>query len=288
MGQLVFAYSPDKLSGPGEDAAPRDTPLTRARFKLDDPSGFARDRLRERVVRELTAARLAYVSPAQARITMRAAQANSAKAAATYVAQRRPYYAESYAGDDVFDVLGIDLYHPIGRAADARDLRQFDLLLRVLAEEARAHGKPYALTEAGTYRLPLSQIAAASPPGTPLVINGRKEVETALALLFEPADRAALLRHFSLREPGPVVLLPAERAAVIPRTSEDWFNQQLLPLAKAARVAYAMVWQTYYDDTWHDRFFYYYVPYPGHPAAAGFRRFHDDPATCFLRDNCAR
>ena len=288
MGELLFAYSPDKLSGPGEDAVPAgDTPVARARAKLDDPSGYARDRLRERVVRELAAAGLSYVSPAQARITMRAARATSAKAADTYVAQRRPFYVESYAGDDVFDVLGIDLYHPIGRAADARDLRQFGLLLRVVAEEARAHGKPHALTEAGTYRLPLSQIAAAAPPRAPLTINGKQEVDTALALLFEPSERAALLRHFGLRAPGPVVLSAAERALVIPTRSEDWFNQQLLPLAKGARVAYAMVWQTYYDDSWRDRFFYYYVPYPGHPAAGGLRRFHDDPATCFLRDRCA-
>src|SRR6185436_15870713 len=115
--ELVFAYSPDKLSGLGEDAVvPASTPQTRARFKLDDPSGYARDRLRERAVR-----------------------ATTPKAADAYVAQRRAYYAESYAGDDVFDVLGIDLYHPIGRAADASDLRQFGLLLRVVAEEARAH-----------------------------------------------------------------------------------------------------------------------------------------------------
>ncbi|HEX2657936.1 MAG TPA: glycosyl hydrolase, partial [Polyangia bacterium] len=166
MGELLFAYSPDKLSGPGEDARPEaDTPQARARFKLDDPSGYARDRLRERVVRELNAAGLSYVSPVQARITVRAAGASSAKAGAAYVAERRPYYIESYAGDDLFDVLGIDLYHPIGRAADARDLRQFGLLLRVVGEEARAHGKPHALTEAGTYRLPLSQIAAAARPG---------------------------------------------------------------------------------------------------------------------------
>jgi hypothetical protein len=74
----------------------------------------------------------------------------------------------------------------------------------------------------------------------------------------------------------------------LPAADEDWFNQQLLPLARQAKVAYAMVWQTYYDPAWRDRYFYYYVPYPGHPAAAAFRRFHDDPATCFLRDACAR
>ena len=56
-------------------------------------------------------------------------------------------------------------------------------------------------------------------------------------------------------------------------------------LAKEAKVAYALVWQTYYDSAaTDDRYFYYYVPFPGHPDAATFQRFYADPATCFLRD----
>jgi hypothetical protein len=59
-------------------------------------------------------------------------------------------------------------------------------------------------------------------------------------------------------------------------------------LAKEAKVAYALVWQTYYDSARTDRYFHYYVPYPGHPDARSFRRFYADPATCFLRDGCGR
>ena len=219
---------------------------------------------------------------------MRAAQARGAGRANAYVAERRPYYAEGYAGDDVFDVLGIDLYHPIGRAANRTDLQLFALQLRVLAEEARARGKPYALTEAGTYRLELARLGASAPNGRPLTINGKKEVDDALGRLFDPADRAALLRNFGLRASGPIILSAAERAAVVPGRSEDWFNQQLLVLAKGAKVAYALVWQTYYDSAGKDKghYFYYYVPYPGHPDADAYRRFHADPATCFLHDRC--
>ncbi|HEY4185904.1 MAG TPA: glycosyl hydrolase [Polyangia bacterium] len=289
MEQLVFAYSPDKLTGPGDDADARRgeedvTSVAVARHKLADPTGFARDRLRDRMVRELRAAGLAYDSPLRKGATMRAARATSVKTADAYVAQRRPFYAEGYAGDDLFDVLGIDLYHPVAHPGDATDLRQFGLLLRVVAAEARARGKPYALTEAGTYRLQLAQLDATTPRGQPLTINGKPQVDEALARLFDPGDRAALLRHFGLRAPGPVILRPTERTAVVARGPEDWFNQQLLPLARQAKVAYALVWQTYYESSWRDRYFFYYVPYPGHPAANGFRRFHDDPATCFLRD----
>ena len=44
---------------------------------------------------------------------------------------------------------------------------------------------------------------------------------------------------------GPIELAARERAAVVPKPDEDWFNQQLLVPAKEARVAYALVWQTY-------------------------------------------
>jgi mannose/cellobiose epimerase-like protein (N-acyl-D-glucosamine 2-epimerase family) len=282
MGDLVFAYSPDKLNGPGEQEK-----FSPAEKKVEDPSGVARDLLRERLVRELAAAGLAYASPVQRAVTLPAARATSAKAEGAYVAQRRPFYAEGYAGDDLFDLLGIDLYHPIARAANRADLRAFGLQLRVLAEEARARAKPYALTEAGTYRLDLEALSARAPRNGPLTINGKKEVDDALGRLFDPADRAALLRHFGLRAPGPVVLDAAERAAVLPHPPEDWYGRQLLPLARDAHVAYALVWQTYYDSAAKDHYAYYYVPYPGHPEADSFRRFHADAATCFLRDACA-
>jgi hypothetical protein len=282
MDSLVFAYSPDRLLAKGEEE-----PFGATEKKVMDPVGRARDQLRERIVRELEAAGLAYVSPAERATTLTSAQVGASPARAdAYVAQRRPRYTEAYAGDDVFDLLGIDLYHPVARTASAADLDRFRLQLRVVAEEARARGKPWALTEAGTYRLHLAQLAAATPPGQAFTVHGAATVEEALARLFDPADRAALLRHFGLEAPGPVTLDAAERTAVVPRPSEDWYNQQLLVMAREAHVAYALVWQTYHDAAARDRYVYYYVPFPGHPEADSFQRFYADPATCFLRDKC--
>jgi hypothetical protein len=283
MGNLLFAYSTDKLLGPREKET-----FTRAQNKVRDPGGHARDLLRERLVRELGAAHLLYESAAQKAATLRSSDATAPRRADAYVAQRRPYYVEAYAGDDVFDVLGIDLYHPVARAANDEDLRLFRLQLRVVAEEARSRGKSYALTEAGTYRLQLEELASQTAAGQPVPLNGKSAVEEALARLFDPADRAALLASFGLTAAGPIVLAAADRAAVVPKPAEDWFNRQLLVLAKESRVAYALVWQTYYQKDWTDRYYYYYVPYPGHPDARSFQRFYDDPATCFLRDDCGR
>ena len=284
MESLVFAYSPDRLLAKSEDES-----FTAAEKKVMDPVGRARDLLRERIVRELEAAGLAYASPTERATTLSAAQVGtSSDRADAYVAQRRPRYTEAYAGDDLFDLLGIDLYHPVARAANQGDLDRFRLQLRVVADEARARGKPWALTEAGTYRLHLAELAGATPPGQSFTVHGAATVDEALARLFDPADRAALLRHFGLAAPGPVALDAAERAAVVPRPSEDWYNQQLLALAKEAHVAYALVWQTYHDASATDRYVYYYVPFPGHPDAESFKRFYADPATCFLRETCAR
>ena len=288
MENLLFAFSPDRLLGPRETE-----PFTPVQDKLMDPTGYARDRLREQMVKELGAAGLAWQSPIQARASLRASQTSSPRRADQYVAQRRPFYAESYAGDDVFDLLGIDLYHPAARPANASDLRLFGLQLRILAEEARARGKPYALTEAGTYRLHLAELARRARPGQPLVINGKKSVDDALAMLHDPAAQKRLLRHFGLTAAGPVALDDAERAVVLPKAkagtvmAEDWYTTQLLPLAKQAKVSYALVWQTYFDTAATERYAFYYVPYPGHPDAPSFQRFYDDPATCFLRDRCA-
>jgi hypothetical protein len=282
MQNLLFAYSPDKLIKTGED----DERLSVAQHKVVDPVGHARDLLRARLVRELGTAGLAYVSPVRKAIRLRSSQVTSARLGDSYVAERRPLFAEGYAGDDVFDLLGLDLYHPIARPAGEADLRLFRLQLRVLAEEARMRGKPYALTEAGTYRLQLAVLASQVAPRRRLIVNGQAVVDDALARLFDAADRASLLRYFGLARPGPVTLSGTERAVVLPAGDEDWFNDQLLVIAKEAKVAYALVWQTYYDAASTDHYFYYYVPYPGHPAAASFRRFHADPATCFLGDAC--
>jgi hypothetical protein len=134
--------------------------------------------------------------------------------------------------------------------------------------------------------LHLARLAAATPPDQAFTVHGAATVDEALARLFDPADRAALLRHFGLEAPGAVTLDAAERAAVVPHASEDWYNQQLLVMAREAHVAYALVWQTYHDASAKDRYVYYYVPFPGHPEADSFQRFYAAPATCFLREKC--
>jgi hypothetical protein len=283
MGQLLFAYSPDRLLAPSWHQR-----FTAAQDKIEDPMETARDRLRDRMVRELGEAGLAYQSPAQASATMTAARATTTKRADTYVAQRRRYYAEAYAGDDIFDVLGIDLYHTIARPANTADLRFFRLQLRTLAEEARARTKPYAWTEAGTPRLRLLQLALQRPEKSGLEVHSKASLERALARLFDPADQAALLRHYRLTVAAPVALDAHELAEVVPESSEDWFNRQLLVLAQEAGVAYVLVWQNYYDSAAMDRDFSYFVPYPGHAEAPSYQRFYAAPATCFLRDGCGR
>jgi len=281
MGNLLFAYSPDKLLGPGEQER-----FTATQKKVMAPAETARVRLRERLVRELGAAGLAYHSPAEAGATMRSLRATSTSRADAYVAQRRRYYAEAYAGDDLFDVLGIDLYHPIERPANDADLRLFRLQLRALAEEAKARGKPYAWTEAGTLRLQLLRLASQTAVGRAFQLHSKLNIEIAMARLFDPSDRAFLLGRYHLTAPGPVSLSARERLEVVPKASEDWYNKQLLVLAKEAKVAYALVWHTFYDGDSANRDFYYFVPDPGHPEARGYQRFYDDPATCFLHDAC--
>ena len=283
MGQLLFAYAPDRLLEVGWHLR-----LTGAQSKIADPVETARDRLRDRLVHELQAAGLSYKSPAQASATMTAAQATTPQRADSYIAQRRRYYAEAYAGDDVFDVLGIDLYHTVARPANAADLRFFRLQLRALAEEARARHKPYAWTEAGTPRLPLLQLARARPVGGAIEVHSKASVEGALARLFDPMDRASLLRRYRLMAAAPVTLDRRELAEVVPQASEDWFNRQLLVLAREAGVAYVLVWQTYYKGAATDVDFSDFVPYPGHPEAPTYQRFYAAPATCFLRDGCGR
>jgi hypothetical protein len=160
-------------------------------------------------------------------------------------------YMSAYPGDDVIDIFGIDLYFPGSRKATAKDRAKFERQLRTVASEARARGKPYALTEVGTARL--------STPGKP-------STDAALARLFDPNDRRKLLKQ----------LRPAATVS-----KEDWYTTQLLPLAKASKVAYAMVWATYISEEGGS----FFVPYPGHPEAESFKRFYTDPATLFLKDH---
>jgi hypothetical protein len=286
MGNLLFSYSADKLRNTGDRE--RFGPAER---KLMDPSSVSRDLSRDRLVAELGALGLSYVSEAQAALptSLDAVRPTPAEEDA-YVARLRRHYGEAYPGDDVIDVLGMDLYYPMARKADERDLRGFGLQLRALAEEARARGKPHALTETGTYRLRLIELLRGRTPGAALRLAGRPHVTAAHDRLFHPEDRRALLEHFGLAAPGDVLLGEEDVSRLFGAGAytEDWFNRQLLPLAKGSRVAYALVWQTYFDPSQTDRQAFHYVPYPGHPEAEGFRRFFADPATCFLGDGCRR
>ena len=76
MESLVFAYSPDRLLAKGEEE-----PFGAAEKKVMDPVGRARDQLRERIVRELEAAGLAYVSPAERATTLTSAQVGASPGA---------------------------------------------------------------------------------------------------------------------------------------------------------------------------------------------------------------
>lgn len=58
----------------------------------------------------------------------------------------------------------------------------------------------------------------------------------------------------------------------------DWYTGTLLPILKNHPVSYVVVWRNA-----HDRPNHFYAPYPGHPAVADFKKFHDDPATLFAK-----
>ncbi len=286
MEGALFAYSPGKLALPKERE--RLKPLEQ---KLQDPAALARDLLRDRLVAELGALGLVYTSPAERRVTLSMAEVRTIADERRYVAERRRIYRESYPGDDVIDLLGIDLYFPRARAANAADRREIGLQLRTLGEEAQAHRKPHALTETGTFRLQLMYLLRQQPPGAPLRISSKAEVEGAHALLFSPEDRRQFLSELGLDAPADVRLAEDEIATLFPNAGayvEDWYNTQLLGLAKAAKVAYALVWQTYFGGSQAapDTYPYYYVPFPGHPEAEGFLRFAHDPAVCLLDDGC--
>lgn len=229
MGELLFAYSPAALVT-REDRAQ----LSPAERRLQDPESLVRDLLRER-------------NPShEERRT------------------RRDMYRLGYPGDDVVDVLGIDLYAPRSRPAAAVH-RRFALDLRALREEAAARKKPHALTEVGTYRMHMATLHEGA------VLARASDVAKA-------AERAPDKAKFfaALGVTGPTDL-------TMPKlTAEDWFNDELLPLAKEAKVAYAMVWHTYYTRA--AVYPYYYVPYAGHPQAPSFRRFYDDDATLFAAE----
>jgi len=62
-----------------------------------------------------------------------------------------------------------------------------------------------------------------------------------------------------------------------------WWTRTLLPAIRddsvARRIAWVLVWRNANRDT--DRQNHFYAPYPGHPSAADFKRFRDDPFVLF-------
>lgn len=63
-------------------------------------------------------------------------------------------------------------------------------------------------------------------------------------------------------------------------TIPEWYTKVLLPTVKDLPIAYVCVWRNANKDKKAGHF---YVPYPGHPAAADFKAFHDSPNTIFVK-----
>lgn len=255
MANLVFASSPNSWLSRDER-----TPLTPGERTLLDPMMLARNLLRERLVAELTVLGLAY---APKRTLLPITRVKTAAEERRYVTEHRALIAEAYPGDDVIDILAVDHYFSRVRTVRPLDRLHLVLTLRAVREEAAARKKVHALSEVGTYRL---HLATLKPPFT---LASAADVAAAQALLFDPVDRARV---------------PSESFVTKAIPHDDWFTKVLLPIAKDAGVAYALVWQTY--NAGGATYPYYFVPYPGHPAAADFQRFARDPVTCFVGEPC--
>ena len=61
---------------------------------------------------------------------------------------------------------------------------------------------------------------------------------------------------------------------------DNWFTEVLLPLVSDVPVAYVCVWRNANQE---EKPMHYYAPYPGHPAEADFKKFHDNPKTIFVK-----
>lgn len=60
----------------------------------------------------------------------------------------------------------------------------------------------------------------------------------------------------------------------------DWYTRVLLPAIQDIPVAYVCVWRNAEKNMKAGHF---YVPYPGHPAEADFRKFHDSGKAVFVK-----
>ena len=92
--------------------------------------------------------------------------------------------------------------------------------------------------------------------------------------------RLALLSKMA-RERGKLAALTETGVETVP--DPDWWTGTLLPALKAPEVgggiAYVLVWRNANDAT--DRKNHFYAPYTGHPGAADFVRFKEDPFVLF-------
>ncbi|KYF57259.1 hypothetical protein BE08_21285 [Sorangium cellulosum] len=277
MENVIFAYSTDKLQKLS------DGEVTPAEAKVRDPESLSRDMLRARLVEELTELGAAYVSPLQQVILDQSLAQGGAPSSEALQA----YYLEAYPGDDLVDLLGIDLYYPYERAASSADLEDMKRMAGAVAEIGAAKGKPHALTETGTYRLHLLHRVSKLAAGGSLTLYPAEHVSRWHDTLFDQALKADFLASYGLGSASAVVLSPAEVAGLFPGAgqgalTEDWYNEHLLEIARGAGVSYVLTWQTYYDGSgFDDEPVYYYVPFPEHPEAENFRRFAQDPAVCF-------
>ncbi|AUX41138.1 hypothetical protein SOCE26_025450 [Sorangium cellulosum] len=278
MENIIFAYSTDKLR-----------PLTNrtvsaAEKKIRDPEGFARDLLRARLVEELSAIGAAYESPpAQAILDHNGAPPSSLLEA---------YYLEAYPGDDLIDLVGVDLYYPVERAATPADLEDMKSFAGAVAAVAEAHDKVHALTETGTYRMNLLHRVSQWTSGGTLALYPAAYVSEWHDKLFDQSLKAEFLSNYGLIGASAVALSAAEVAGMFPgagqgKVTEDWYNEHLLEIAKSSGVSYVLTWQTYFHGEGADaKPSYYYVPFPGHPEEENFRRFAEDPAACFDGATC--
>lgn len=60
----------------------------------------------------------------------------------------------------------------------------------------------------------------------------------------------------------------------------DWYSRVLLPAIQDIPVAYVCVWRNAEKNMKPGHF---YVPYPGHPAEADFKKFHDSGKAIFVK-----
>jgi Glycosyl hydrolase family 26 len=251
MAELLFVYSP---SARGTKAERQGLSLQERRYV--DPQALARDLRREAH------------RGAKERLKESVLKIQSDADAHRYVSEREAEIARDYPGDDVVDVVGIDVYFSSVRDVDARAKKQAELWVRAASSVARTHGKLFALTEAGTFRLPVRE-------ASPYTVATEKEMAAALATL-DPRQRAQVLKYYGLTTPR--ALIVKDKLA-----AENWFLGTLLPLALGSHAAYALVWQTYAAS--EDRASYF-VPSPEHRDAAGFRAFAEREEVCWLSDGC--